>query len=134
MPAPVKFDPGFRLSRLDGLILLAGAALSAGGGAFMDAALGAAIAFVVGHFFLFCNIVRMRRARELVWTGAFIALAAGSELFGAPGWLATFGIMLLLTLTLVAFEMRSPAYHGVFWRRINPALETWWRAHQKPLS
>jgi hypothetical protein len=133
MPTPVQFDPGFRLSRLDGLILLAGAALSAGG-AVIDAAFGAAIAFTVGHFFLFCNIVRMHRARELIWTGAFIALAAGSALFSVPGWPQTFGLMLLLTLALVALEMRSPAYHGVFWKKINPALETWWRARQKPLS
>jgi len=31
------------------------------------------IPFAAGHFFLFCNVFRVRRSYELVWTGCCLA-------------------------------------------------------------
>ena len=45
---------------------------------------GLMVAFVVAHFFLFCNVVRMARPLELVWAATFLALAA-STLARYPG-------------------------------------------------
>lgn len=83
-----EFAPGFRLSRLDCVVLVVGA------GATMylatiDGWWAFAFAFVVGHFFLFCNIVRLARPLELTWAAAFTVLAAATIIFDAPGWLAT---------------------------------------------
>ncbi|MBY0454331.1 MAG: hypothetical protein K2Q11_05555 [Burkholderiaceae bacterium] len=100
----------------------------------MDAPLGLAIAFTVGHFFLFCNIVRMARPRELIWAGAFVVLSTASALNGAPSWSQTFFASLAITCILVALELRSPSYHGILWQKINPNLRVWWQAHQETLS
>lgn len=34
--------------------------------------LGFIVAFVVGHFFVFCNIFRVARPLELAWSGVFV--------------------------------------------------------------
>jgi len=121
------FNPGFRISAIDFGVLLAGAI-----GSYLIAQveswLGLAIAFTVGHFFLFCNVFRMPRLLELVWSALFLALAGSSIAFQQPGWLFSFSLSLVGTAVLVAFQMRQPSYHGVGWNRINPQLPEWWRA------
>jgi hypothetical protein len=92
-----------------------------------------AIAIVVGHFFLFCNLVRMRRALELIWAIAFLAVALGRPL--ALGELRAAAALLAiapLTAVLVAIEVRSARYHGAAARRLNPLLDAWLAA-QPPL-
>ena len=86
------------------------------------------IEFVIGHFFLFCNVVRLARPLELAWAAVFMALAAGTIIAGIPGWLATAGFSLAATAVVVAVEARKPSYHGVGWQWINPDLPTWWEA------
>jgi hypothetical protein len=122
-----EFSPGFRFSKLDAAILFVGLFVSADTAAIMFWP-GMAIGFVVAHFFLFCNIVRMERSSELIWAAVFVALAAATILTGRPGWPTTFAISLVVTVVLVIFEMRKPSYHGVFWRRVNPNLRQWWEA------
>jgi hypothetical protein len=111
MPTPI-FAPGFRLSPFDVLALLAGGA-AATASATADRWTGLAVAFVVAHFFLFCNILRMSRLLELTWAAAF-ALAA------------------TLTLVLTIIQVRRPSYHGVAWQRLNPGLPEWWSARVDP--
>ena len=129
----VKFDPGFRLSKLDCWVVAIGVVATVGV-ASIQLTLGVVIAFTVGHFFLFCNIFRMSRVRELIWSGVFVASFTASVGFGIPSLIQTFGFMLLLTLALVILELRSPAYHGIFWQKVNPSLEAWWHTHKKVLS
>ena len=120
-----RFIPGFRLSPVDVLVLLVGG-LGAGLVARELWWAGAMIAFVVGHFFLFCNVFRIARSLELIWAGAFVALAGATLLYDSPGWSATFGLSMLLSLVLLAIAMRQPSYHGVLWQRVNPQLPAWW--------
>jgi hypothetical protein len=87
---------------------------------------GFAVAFVVGHFFLFCNVVRMARPYELAWAAAFLAAASATLLTGSPGWPATIALSLAVTLVVVVLQMRRPSYHGVLWQRVNPGLREWW--------
>ncbi len=122
-----EFKPGFRLSAVDVVILVIGFVAAAFSG-FVIPALGVAIAFVVAHFFLFCNVVRMDRPLELVWAALFAALAALTILTNYPGWPASFAAALIATVTLVTVQARQPSYHGVFWQRINPELPNWWEA------
>uniref|UniRef100_A0A7C2P1D8 Uncharacterized protein n=1 Tax=Schlesneria paludicola TaxID=360056 RepID=A0A7C2P1D8_9PLAN len=121
------FSPGFRLSALDVAVLVIGGATAAGL-AVVEPWIGFVIAFVVAHFFLFCNVIRMARPLELVWSVIFTLLAAGTIVAGTPGWLATTGLMLAVTAVVIGLELRKPSYHGLGWRRINPGLPEWWSA------
>ncbi len=133
MQGAIQFNPGFRLSAIDCFVLILGAVGTVW--AFpIESVLGLAIAFTVGHFFLFCNIVRMARPRELVWAVAFITLSSASALIGTPTWHQTFIASLAITCVLLVLEMRSPSYHGIFWQRINPNLRAWWQTHGGTLS
>jgi hypothetical protein len=120
-----QFAPGFRLSGLDVLILIAGAAGSAGL-SIANPWFRVAAAFVVGHFFLFCNVIRMARPLELIWAGAFAILTITAVCFDAASWLAVLITSTILTLVLAAIQMRRPSYHGVGWRILNPRLPDWW--------
>lgn len=124
-----EFSPGFRLSLRDAIVLVAGAG-AAYGLAAIEPWWGAMAAFVVAHFFLFCNVVRMARPLELAWAGAFLALATGTLAFEAPGWPATTLASLAVTLVVVLMQLRRPSYHGVAWQRINPGLRAWWEARR----
>lgn len=121
------FKPGFRLSAIDVLILVVGAAASAYVMSF-DVWLGVAIAFVVLHFFLFCNIVRMSRPLELLWAAGFIAAATAVMTFSPSAWPIALAVSLVVTIVAVVVEARRPSYHGVGWQRVNPGLPEWWKS------
>jgi hypothetical protein len=91
--------------------------------------LGFMVAFVVGHFFVFCNIFRVARPLELAWSGVFIVLMYCTVMFGRPTWAVAIGCSLLATVVVIGLEMRKPSYHGVLWERINPGLREWWEAN-----
>ena len=93
--------------------------------------IGLAIAFVVAHFFLFCNVLRMSRPLELVWAATFAVLAVLTITTEALPWWGVFGICGLLTVLLAALQMRRPSYHGVGWKIINPRLLEWWRVRKE---
>lgn len=124
-----EFQPGFRFSIIDGsvIILAAVAAVAvwptAGWISFI-------IAFVVTHFFLFCNVFRVARLPELAWSGLFIVLTYCTIRFGQPAWSVSIVISLLATVVAIALTMRKPSYHGVLWKIINPKLPEWW-AHYR---
>jgi hypothetical protein len=122
------FSPGFRMSVFDCVVLAVGGAL-ASYVATIHRPIGLAFAFVVLHFFLFCNVIRMARKLELIWTGLFVVLAAGT-LSQVVTWPIVFGISLAGSLVLAIVEMRSVSYHGVGWQWINPHLPQWWAAQQ----
>jgi len=115
------FAPGFRLSVVDGFVLLSG-----GAGVIILSMIvwwwGFVLGFVLGHFFLFCNVVRMARPLELLWGGVFVALAGATIVLETPGWLVTALLSLVVTGIVVVVEMRKSPYHGVGWKWINPGL------------
>jgi hypothetical protein len=128
VPHP-DFRPGFRLSVIDLAVLGIGSVAAAVAWKSVWWA-GFVIAFVLGQFFLFCNVFRVARKPELIWSALFLAVAAATIVTGVPGWPLTIAASLLATLAIVAREMRKPCYHGIGWRRINPGLEAWWAAHR----
>ena len=113
--------PGFRLSFSDVLVLIAGG-LACAWLTRLDGALSMVVAFVLGHFFLFCNVIRMARTLELIWAGQFAVLSSSTLLLGAPTWLQTYFLSLAGTLVLIVVQVRKPSYHGVFWKTLNPGL------------
>ena len=80
-----KFHPGFRISKIDVAVIVVGIVGSA---ALWPTAQSIAfiIAFVIAHFFLFCNIFRIARPLELAWSGIFIALTYCTITFGTRRW------------------------------------------------
>ena len=121
------FSPGFRISKTDTFVLIAGS-IGAGLAARIEWWMGLIVAFVVGHFFLFCNVFRVARPLELAWAALFTSLAGSTIVIGQPGWPVTFAATLAATVVVIVMQMRSPAYHGVTWQSINPGLPQWWAA------
>lgn len=124
------FVPGFQLSVLDVVVLILAVIGTYVLGRYSWWA-GLIILFVVGHFFLFCNVFRIARKSELIWAGTFEVLTASTIFLDIPGWIVTITSSLLLTTLLVVLEMRKPGYHGIFWQRINPRLHEYWNAKQE---
>jgi hypothetical protein len=126
--AAAKFSPGFRLSGLD-IAVLAGGVFAAAALSRFNIRLGIAVAFVVGHFFLFCNVLRLSRPPELIWAGVFAALAIAASIPAVVSWPIALSVSAALTLVLAIREFRRPSYHGVAWSWINPQLPAWWSEH-----
>ena len=129
MRRTLKFQPGFRLSEMDVGIVMLGICSSVLLARF-DERLGLALLFVLAHFFLFCNVLRMSRPLELIWAVLFVLLAGSTLTFGLPSWNYMLIAMLVITLILAFVQILLPSYHGVLWRKINPNLEQWWLARE----
>jgi hypothetical protein len=125
-----KFSPGFRFSVFDGGILVA-SLLASLWLADVSPIASLVILFVVGHFFLFCNVFRVSRRRELQWAAVFVASASASSLANWPGWLVVFAIAILFAAYTIVRETKDPSYHGVFWRVLNPDLPEWFSANSR---
>jgi len=108
---------GFRFSARDALVLAAGALLTLwlwripGGAGFFPL-------FTVLHFFLFCNIFRIRRQMELMWTGWFVLMAFVGSITTGSFWIA-YTAALPVTADVIAVGLTRPWYHGVWARQIN---------------
>jgi hypothetical protein len=109
---------GFRLSRTD-LAVIAGSI--AGGIALwqFDPWMGAMLLITIGHFFLFCNIIRMRRSFELFWAATFVANTATLIAFSHLDWKMNLALQTPFTIILVGMEMVTERYHGIGWQLIN---------------
>jgi hypothetical protein len=112
------------MSVIDGAVIVAGvvAAVALWSTAWW---LGFIVVFVVGHFFVFCNVFRLARPLELAWSGVFVVLTFCTVRFGWPSWVVAIGCSLVVTAVVAALEMRKPSYHGVLWQWINPGLRQW---------
>ena len=75
--------------------------------------------YVLGHFFLFCNVFRVRRRPEVIWAAIFVVNFAVWVLVGGVGISGPFLTQLPVTVVLVALECRQPTYHGVCSRIFN---------------
>lgn len=113
---------GFRFYPTDGLVLaISGACIWWWWDSLRELSL--MITIVVGHLFVFCNVVRIRRWFELVWAGLFcVAILLWIALRLIPGWLVVLSSTALASV-LIVIEVRSPRYHGMLSRRINSNLD-----------
>ena len=122
------FKPGFRISTLDITVIVA-ALLAAYWLAAEFTQLSTGILFVVAHFFLFCNVVRMSRIPELIWASHFVLLSIASIHYDYIAWHYTLLLSVVVTILLIALETRRSGYHGVFWKTLNPNLPQWYEKH-----
>jgi hypothetical protein len=117
-------DPryGFRFSLVDGAAITVCVAAALG----LWSTIGDwALAFpvVLGHFFLFCNVFRVRRSYELAWSGLFLLNASLWLFGGAFSWVGLLATQTPVTLIAIGAEVRSPRYHGSWARRVNAGLD-----------
>jgi len=118
---------GLRFSLTDGVVIVVAAVVTWIANEHIGS-LAVLVPFLVGHFFLFCNVFRVRRSLELAWGASFVIHICGWLLpsDGDPRkllvWWVFCAIQLPITALVVGIEMRSSRYHGVFARRINPAF------------
>src|SRR5205085_291566 len=94
----------------------------------VDRWLGVAIAFVVTHFFFFCNVLRMSRRLELIWAGAFCAMAVATVSLNLLPWGIVLVVSSVVTVIVTYIEVRGPSYHGVGWQKLNPRLRESWQS------
>ncbi len=124
--AKEPFLPGFRISLVDILVLVAGTTGSALiGQENTDAAI--LVAMPVLHFFLFCNVFRIKRRKELIWAATFVVSAAFFIVYQMFSAALLLIVNFLVAAVMIAQEMREPDYHGILWQSINPGLEQWWK-------
>ncbi len=120
----MEFRPGFRFSAVDVVILIIGA-----GGSMVAHLAGSplcfALAFNIGHFFLFCNVFRLPRSLELIWATCFVCLEGSRLAVGSPSLFAVISITTLVTIIVVFVQCRKASYHGLLWSKINPDLRSW---------
>ena len=123
MPA-AAFRPGFRFSILDGAVLVCG---GFGAVAVARVSIEFAVLAVVAvfHFFLFCNVFRVSRPLELLWSAFFLACVGVRALADVP-WSILGGAVLAATVIVVWRQALKESYHGVLWRWLNPELPAWW--------
>ncbi len=112
---------GFRFSTADAVVLVCGTALAALL-RLREFPLWWLVPMVVGHFFLFCNVFRVRRTYELTWAFLFL-LNVGFWMSRARlDWPPTLLTQLPFSLAVIGAEMLSWRYHGVAAQRINSRL------------
>jgi hypothetical protein len=110
---PVQKTRGFRFSIVDGLAI----SLCVASTAALLPEIGRdswLFAVVLGHFFLFCNVFRVRRNYELIWAGLFLANFCYWRFFSDFAWVWVLGIQTPITLTAIIAEIKSPVYRGIF--------------------
>ena len=78
---------------------------------------------VLGHFFLFCNVFRVRRSLEFIWSGCFLVAATWWFLWQPLSWWYLLAVQSPITLIVLLIEIRSWRYHGIGAAALNPQLD-----------
>ena len=81
------------------------------------------IPLVVGHFFLFCNVFRIHRTKELIWAAICLLNVGTWAITDEVWWPGILMIQMPITVILIWTEIQLPRYHGIFARRLNPRLD-----------
>lgn len=110
---------GFRFSPLDAVVVVA---FVTAGGVFyrLGSSLWWLVAIVGGHFFLFCNVFRLLRLRELIWAVIFLVNVGFWLLLRRLDWFEVMACQLPVSVGVIAWEIRAKRYHGIFADRLNP--------------
>ncbi len=102
---------GFRFSTTDALAIVV-CAVATTFGLTMIGPVAWFVPFVLGHFFLFCNLFRVRRIPELIWAGGFLAVVVAC-LVANVSVLNAMWLVLPLTFGVLTYSIRRRDYHGI---------------------
>jgi hypothetical protein len=112
---------GFRLSVWDGVVLVLGAILTIWVRK-KSFPLWWIIPMALGHFFLFCNVFLVWRRWELLWAAVFVVNTALHLALGVTDGVFPLLWQLPVTAVVILMQIRSPWYHGIFAKHLNPHL------------
>ena len=112
---------GFRFSGTDAITLLVFTAMGVGM-YLLGGPLWWLTVIAAGHFFLFCNVFRVARNRELLWAGLFILNVGFWVLLKRLDWFTVLACQLPVTVGVITWEIKAPSYHGILADRLNPLL------------
>jgi hypothetical protein len=112
---------GFRFSLLDAAAIVVFIAIAAGLYR-AGSCLWWLLAIAAGHFFLFCNVFRVLRRRELIWAAVYLLNVGCWALAGRLDGFIVLVCQLPVTAGVIAWEIKTSRYHGVCADRLNPAL------------
>lgn len=117
-------DPrfGFRLSMMD-VAVIALASVGFGNLWSKETPFAWIVPCVVIHFFLFCNVFRLRSKLELSWAMIFVVNVLAHACAGSASLWPCLGWQLPVSVAVIVLQLRSPWYHGIAARRINPRLD-----------
>ncbi|MBB5036561.1 hypothetical protein [Prosthecobacter dejongeii] len=124
----MKRQFGFRFSSTDAAILLT-AAVVATWVHQRAYELWWVVPMAIGHFFLFCNVFLVWRCWELIWAGSFVVNVLLHMVQGHLNFWPIMGWQLPATLLVIYLQIRSPWYHGIFARQLNPRLQEYLDGH-----
>jgi len=100
---------------------------AAAGLCYLDCPLWWLLLIAVGHFFLFCNVFRIARRRELFWAALFVLNVGFWIWYGRLVWNEVMFCQLPFSAAVILDELRRSGYHGVFADKINPRLSQYLR-------
>ena len=112
---------GFRFSITDGLAIIIATILTVIALPEIGS-LAWVILFVLGHFFLFCNVFRIPPKPELIWAGTFL-LNMTTFTFLPLNIFENFIFQLPITFFLIIKEVFKPTYHGIYSLKINKEID-----------
>ena len=111
-------QPGFRFSPRDAAVIGV-CALATGWLWGWVGSLSLLLLAVLMHFFLFCNVFRVRTRYELIWALSFLLNAGAWQLADRLSWQGLLGSQIVVTALVIGAELRSPSYHGIGHRWIH---------------
>lgn len=112
---------GFRFSATDALAIIVCAAVTI----WLLPVLGSIawlFPFVLGHFFLFCNIFRVPRKPELLWASFFITLAAICLVLDVS-ILHSMWMVVPVTVGVLLYAVQLPTYHGIYSSKLDKSAD-----------
>lgn len=111
--------PGFRFSKLDAAAIVAVTVATIVAWPWLHA-LSLLAPITLFHFFLFCNVFRVRRELELFWAATFIVNVVIWFAVDQFNWWSVMACQLPVTLAVVMVAICSQRYHGIFYDKIRP--------------
>ena len=120
----MKRTCGFRFSMLDAIVIVLCGVLT-----WMLRSLGEMVLMfpvVLAHFFLFCNIFRVRQNYEFIWAGVFMANFGYWAVSNKFSWTNVLLCQAPVTAAFISAEMFSKRYHGIGSRWINAKYVELW--------
>ena len=118
-----RSQPGFRFSPRDAAVIGVFTLATAWLWAWVDS-LSLLLLGVLIHFFLFCNVFRVRTRYELIWAASFVVNAGAWQLADELSWQRLLGSQMVVTALVIGAELRSPSYYGIGHRWIHSRTGT----------
>ena len=115
-------SPGFRCSAVDLLVLTASVVATRGLWNVSEGA-SAFLLFLVGHFFLFCNVFRVPRWTELFWGACFLLNVSGNVLGASLDYPRIMFLQAPITLFVIGWAISRSGYHGIGWQCVQEVCQ-----------